>query len=141
MIPGHVRWEGRYAAKVDGDVAIGDSDSAVRTATVVVVGFSPEECATTGSVVELELEVVVAISGNGTSARFQTGLEVQVVGGGGIRGLHAQVPAREEKQGEEEQGKHQGNCGEAKYLAKGEASGGFSRHKGSERELLVTRDS
>ena len=106
LVPGHGTGEGCLGTKVYGDVAISHSDTVVIACTdaiAVVVGLSPQQCSPTGSVVELELDVVVAIRGNGPSSCFQTSLEVQVVTGGSIRVWHTHAPAREEKQGEKEQ--------------------------------------
>ncbi len=102
MIPRHVAWESSLRTKVDGDVAIGHPDTVViasSTTVAVVVGLSPEESTTGTCIVELELDVVVAIRGNGTSSCFETGLEVQVVTGGSVGAWHTRAPAREEKQG------------------------------------------
>ena len=73
LVPRHVAWEGVLGTKVYGDVAIGYPDTVViasGTTVAVVVGLSPEECTTRVCIVELELDVVVAIRGNGTSSGF-----------------------------------------------------------------------
>lgn len=90
LVPRDSAWEASDRTKVDADVAVGYPDTAVigtkraRTlagAGVVAAGFCPEAGTAGSGVVELELDVVVAVWGNGTSAAFQAGLEVQVVAG------------------------------------------------------------
>ncbi len=116
MIPRDGRGERGDRTKVYRDIAISHSDTTVVyanwTATLagtgaVGVGFSPEVRAASESIVELEADVVVAITSNDATACFQTSLEVQVIAGGGIRAWHTRAPAREEKQGEEEQGERE----------------------------------
>ena len=80
--------------KIDGEVAIGYSDTLGST---VETGFGPDVGATTAggtTFVEFELYVVVTIWGNGTSATFQAGLEVEGWGGGNCGRLNKEVAQR-----------------------------------------------
>ena len=91
LVPRHVCGEARNLTQVDGEVAIGNTNSVGSGS-----GFSPESGTTSVDVVDLELEVVVAVSGNGTGCSLEASLEVQVVSGKCIRGRRH---ARKEKQG------------------------------------------
>jgi hypothetical protein len=92
LVPWDGTREGCQAAKVDTDVAVDDTDTAViaahwaRAATsarVVGTGLCPESTATSGSAVELEVDVVVAIRDDSAPSSLEASLEVEVVGSSG----------------------------------------------------------
>ncbi|MBL8121729.1 hypothetical protein JNM87_03195 [Candidatus Saccharibacteria bacterium] len=90
------------AAQVDGEIAIGYPNTVVIASSstiAVVVGLGPKKRTARSSVIDLELDVVVAIGSDGTSTGLQASLEVQVVAGGGVGVGGVRAYAREEKQG------------------------------------------
>ena len=88
MVPGHGGWEAGDLTEVDGEVAVGDADSARASS-----GFAPQtvgvlcatadgavplvwSCGTVGGVVQLELNVVVTVRYYRATTGQQSSLEV-----------------------------------------------------------------
>ncbi len=72
LTPVNGAWEGCCASQVSGEVAVSGAD----WSTAYQVGFCPQKRTTGGSIVQLEANIVVAVSGDRPCGRLEASLEV-----------------------------------------------------------------